>query len=147
MSDGATNAFLKSLEEPNSSIHYVFLCYEANRLLPTVLSRANNYYLRDSTKISDAPDYPAEIIQLAKSYISATPNSIPEIVDKIIKYQKDDSRSGANQVVAAGIELMYKSYLMTGNQNFLQKLEKLLITQDALAKNGHIKLQLIANML
>lgn len=147
MSQNATNAFLKSLEEPGNNIHYVFLSYNADLLLPTVRSRAYNYYLPDNKKVSDAPEYSEEIIKLAKAYISSAPNTIADTVDKIIKLRKDDARNGALEVVNAGIDLMYKSYLMTGNQNFAVKLEKLLKTEDAIQQNGHLKLQLIANML
>ena len=147
MSQNATNAFLKSLEEPQSNIHFVFLSYDANSLLPTVKSRANNYYITDKTKISEAPKYPEEVIKLAKEYISSNQSNLATIVEKIIKYRKDDARSGALEIINAGIELMYKSYLMTGNQSFAVKLDKLLSAQDAISQNGHLKLQLIANML
>lgn len=147
MSQNATNAFLKSLEEPGQNIHYVFLCYDAGQLLPTVRSRANNYYVKDSHKVNDPPKFAPEIIALAKEYISCKPNNIADTVEKIIKYRKDDARTGATQIVNAAIELMYKSYLLTGNEAFSIKLEQLLKTKDAIDQNGHLKLQLIANML
>ena len=147
MSQNATNAFLKSLEEPNKNVHYVFLSYNAELLLPTVRSRAYNYYLANQQKVNDPPCYPPEVISLAKAYISSNPNTISDTVEKIIKYHKDDTRNGALEIVRAGIDLMYKSYLMTGNQGFTIKLEQLLKTEDAIMQNGHLKLQLIANML
>ena len=45
------------------------------------------------------------------------------------------------------IELAYKTYFLTGNTQFLQKLEKLLTISDNIAANGHVKLQLVAGML
>lgn len=147
MSPNATNAFLKSLEEPGTNTHFVFLCHESSLLLPTVRSRANNYYLADNTKINDPPKANPEALSLAKAYISCTPSNIADIVEKITKFHKDDARNGALEILNAGIELMYKSYLITGNKSFAVKLEKLLKAQDAISQNGHLKLQLIANML
>ena len=147
MNEKAANAFLKSLEEPGENIHYVFLTKNAGAILPTIRSRASHYYLRDIAKISDPPQIDKIVLELAKAYISATPQNILEISDKISKLSKDNARAKALEVVDAGITLMYKSYLIRGNQAFLIKLEKLLKVQDALAQNGHVKLQLIANML
>ena len=146
MTNDATNAFLKALEEPGDHVHYVFLSNNANLLLPTVRSRANNYYLKNTQNIKDPLQFPEEIISLAKSYLSANTNKLPDIVDKITKYKKDDPRKGVLDVLEASIELSYKSYLITGNQSFLLKLEKLLAAKEAIVQNGHLKLQLIANM-
>lgn len=147
INEKAANAFLKSLEEPSERVHYIFLTHNASQILPTIKSRANNYYIKTDQRVSDAPAADVEIFKLAKSYVSAAPTELPGIVDKIIKYKKDESRKIALNVVACGIDLMYKSYLLRGNSSFLQKLEKLIKTQDALSQNGHVKLQLIANML
>ncbi|MBR5419035.1 hypothetical protein IK110_02200 [Candidatus Saccharibacteria bacterium] len=147
MSLGAANAFLKALEEPGDNIHYVFLTHDSRSILPTIHSRAQCFYLADSEKIADPPHIDEELKALAKSYISATKSNIAEVVEKILKYDKKSPREGALKVVSAAIRLTCKSYLITGNENFLQKIEQLLATQDALAQNGHAKLQLIANML
>lgn len=143
----AANMLLKTLEEPNSHIHYIFLTNNANGILPTLQSRANKYYVRGNKKISDAPSADIKIFSLAKEYISATPNTLPSVVEKIMKLNKDDTRKTAQEVVSCSIELTYKSYLLKGNKSFLVKLEQLLKTQAALEQNGHIKLQMIANML
>ena len=140
------NAFLKNLEEPNEHTHFVFLVRSAAKLLPTVISRAHNYYLPHISKISDAPNIDPEILALAKKYISATPQQLPKIAADIAK-DKTDARAKAIAVVDASIQLLYKSYFITGNTTFLTKLDNLLKTQEALNSNGHIKLQLVANML
>ena len=147
MTIDATNAFLKALEEPGQNIHYVFLSYNAGLLLPTVRSRANNYYLKNTQPVKESPNYSTDVIKLAKSYLSASGTSLPEIVEKITKFKKDDPRGGVLEILEASIELSYKSYLITGNATFLQKLEKLLETKEAILQNGHLKLQLIANMI
>ena len=147
MNVNAANAFLKSLEEPQQNVHYVFLTNNSGTILPTIRSRANNYYIAKDSKVSDPPAADMEIFKLAKEYVSATGNQLPDIAEKIIKFKKDEARQTALAVTACGIELMYKSYLLRGNPRFLAKLEKLLETQAALSQNGHVKLQLIANML
>lgn len=146
MNLAAANTFLKTLEEPGDNIHFVFLVRNSSNLLPTIKSRAHNYYIKSATKISDAPDFDADTITLAKKYIAATPQQLPKIAADITK-TKDDSREKAQRVVDAAIQLMYKSYFVTGNAQFLNKLDNLLKTQEALSANGHIKLQLVANML
>lgn len=147
MNANAANAFLKALEEPNDKLHFVFLSNNASQILPTIKSRASNYYLANETKISDAPKYDKETISLAKQYLSATKSNLPELVEKIAKLNKDSSRQGALKVLECAIELAYKSYFLTGNTQFVQKLEKLLTVSDNIAANGHVKLQLIAGML
>ena len=147
MNPNAANAFLKELEEPKDKLHFVFLINNANLLLPTIKSRANNYYLRGSVKIEDAPNYDESVIALAKQYLSATKANLPELAEKIAKLDKESSRQGALRVLECAIELAYKSYFLTGNAQFLQKLEKLLEISDNIAANGHVKLQLVAGML
>lgn len=44
LSEGATNAILKFLEEPPSQLHVVLTTAQPDRLLPTLLSRAAVYY-------------------------------------------------------------------------------------------------------
>ena len=147
MNPNAANAFLKELEEPNDKLHFVFLSNNTSQILPTIKSRANNYYLKSATKIKDAPNYDADTLNLAKQYLSATKNNLPDLADKITKLNKDSGRQGALKVLECAIELAYKSYFLTGNTQFLQKLEKLLTVSDNIAANGHVKLQLIAGML
>lgn len=147
LSTAAANAFLKALEEPGEHIHYIFLTNNASAILPTIKSRANNYFLRNQNKITDPPESNSDILKLAKEYISATPGQLSQVVEKILKYDKENARETALNTLHTASELMYKSYLLKGNSLFLQKLEKLLRAEDAIAQNGHIKLQLIANML
>lgn len=139
------NAFLKNLEEPNEHTHFVFLVRSTANLLPTVLSRAHNYYLPHISKISDAPNIDPDILTLAKKYIAATPQQLPKIATEIAK-DKHDARAKALGVVDAAIQLLYKSYFLTGNSAFLTKLDGLLQAQTALKANGHIKLQLVAHL-
>lgn len=146
MNESAANTFLKTLEEPGEHIHFVFLVRSDAEILPTIKSRAHNYYLPKHTKIADKPNFDAEIMALAKKYIGATPEQLPKIAADIAK-DKNDARGKAIKVVDAAIQLLYKSYFVTGNATFLTKLDKLLAVSEALNANGHIKLQLVAGML
>ena len=146
MNESAANTFLKTLEEPGEHVHFVFLVRSDTEILPTIKSRAHNYYLPKHTKIADKPNFDAEIMALAKKYIGATPEQLPKIAADIAK-DKNDARGKAIKVVDAAIQLLYKSYFVTGNATFLTKLDKLLAVSEALNANGHIKLQLVAGML
>lgn len=146
MNESAANTFLKTLEEPGEHVHFVFLVRSDAEILPTIKSRAHNYYLPKHTKIADKPNFDAEIMALAKKYIAATPEQLPKIAADIAK-DKNDARGKAIKVVDAAIQLLYKSYFVTGNATFLTKLDKLLAVSEALNANGHIKLQLVAGML
>lgn len=44
MSIGAQNAFLKLLEEPSASVHFILTSYHKDSLLPTILSRVQAYH-------------------------------------------------------------------------------------------------------
>jgi len=147
LNESAANTFLKSLEEPGENIHYVFLTYNINSILPTIRSRANCYYLAETEKISEPPKAELEVFQLAKEYVAATPKTLPDVVEKILKLDKTDTRQAALKVVSCSIDIMYKSYLLRGTPSFLQKIEQLIATQQVIDQNGHVKLQLIANML
>ena len=146
MNEAAANTFLKTLEEPNQSIHFVFLVKNATKILPTIKSRAQNYYCPKLVDVNAAPDIEPETLDLAKRYISAKPAELPKIAATITK-SKSDARAKALNVIDAAIQLTYKSYFITGNQQFLVKLDKLLNVHNAIAANGHIKLHLVADML
>ena len=142
----AANAFLKSLEEPNDKIHFAFLTNNLSQILPTIKSRAHVFYLSDDNKTTDPPTMDAKAKDEARAYISATPDQLVQIADKINKL-KEGKREKALELVRNSIELVYKSYFITGNDKMLAKLEKLLKTEAALTGYGNIKLQLVANML
>ena len=146
INENAANAFLKCLEEPGDHIHFVFLVRNDAEILPTIKSRAHNYYFPKHSKIADKPHFDPEIIELAKKYISASPQDLPKLAESIAK-SKPEPREKALKVVDCAIQLMYKSYFVTGNKQFLIKLDKLLAVSEALQGNGHIKLQLVAGML
>ena len=141
MTEQAQNCFLKLLEEPGDHIHFVFFTHAANQLLTTIRSRAHIFQLKQTAKIDSPPNRDAKIIALAKQYISATPRQLATLSQTIAK-----DRSRALEMLDVAIELLYKSYFKTGNSKFLDKLERLTQAHNNIEKNGHIRLQLVANM-
>ena len=146
MNEAAANTFLKTLEEPGNNVHFVFLVRNINKILPTIKSRAQSYYLATAVKITAAPNIDPELLKTAKEYLTCTPQNLPKLCEKIAK-DKNDARSKAIATVDAAIQLAYKSYFVTGQVKYLEKLDSLLKASEALKSNGHIKLQLIAGML
>ena len=64
-----------------------------------------------------------------------------------IAKKKTGSRTNALEVIGTAIEMLYKTYLITSKDIFLKKLPKFLAAYDAVNKNGHIKLQIVANLI
>lgn len=142
LTDSAANSFLKLLEEPSEKIHFAFFIESGKKLLPTILSRAHNFELKTTQDFSVLPEYSPETLSLAKTYISASPL---ELVKLSTTLAKDRNKSLA--VIDASIDILFRSYLKTSNPKFLDKLDSLLKSHSAIEQNGHVRLQLVANML
>lgn len=146
MNEAAQNAFLKTFEEPKPHCHFVLLTTQPSLLLPTILSRAQVFYLRQPGALDQPPAAKAKILELAKKLISTSAKDLPALAVELTK-SKTQPRQQALEIVAAAIELLYKSYFKTGNQKFLTKLPNLINLYDNLNKNGHIKLHIVASLL
>ena len=146
INEAAANTFLKTLEEPGEHVHFVFLVRNASEILSTIKSRAHIYYLPPENKTNEAPTINSEIMDLAKKYIACKPKELPAFCDKIAK-DKKDARGKAIAIIDAAIQILYKTYFITGKTMYLKKLENLMKAADAMRVNGHIKLQLVAGML
>lgn len=146
MNEAAQNAFLKTLEEPKAFCHFVLITEQPTALLPTILSRAQTFFLRNENLLDTAPAAKEKIMILAKRLVAAGPRDLPEIALEITK-SKTQPRETALAVVSTTIELLYKSYFKTDNQKFLTKLPGFITLYDNLSKNGHIKLHLVADLL
>ena len=144
MQSEAANAFLKSLEEPGDNVHFVLVTGRPSMLLSTILSRAAIYYLRVQDDQSIHAD--AKKKDLAKRLMVAKPNEIVGLAEEIAK-KKDGVRNYALEVVGTAIEMLYKSYYITGNRAFVKRLPKFLTLYESLMQNGHIKLQIVANLI
>jgi len=145
INESAENAFLKTLEEPSNFCHFILLTTAPNLLLPTILSRSQVYIYRKKSALNDPPEYSTKIMGLAKQMIAATPTTLPKLADDIAK-SKTGARELALNATAAAIEILYKTYFKTHQTKFLTKLPNFLTLYDSLKHNGHIKLQIVANL-
>lgn len=144
MQPEAANAFLKSLEEPGEYVHFVLVTSRPSMLLPTILSRAALYYL----KVQDDGAIHADekVKDLAKRLIAAKPAELVSLAEEIAK-KKEGVRGYALEVVGTAIEMLYKSYYITGKDIFVKKLPKFLTLYEHLSQNGHIKLQIVTSLI
>ena len=139
----AANALLKSLEEPGDRVHFILVTDSPSMLLTTILSRAAVYFLR---AVDDGGIHADEKVKgLAKRLMVAKGAELIEVAEEIAR-KKDGVRAYALSVVGAAIEMLYKSYFITGKSVFVAKLPKFLSTYEALARNGHVKLQIVAGL-
>lgn len=145
LGDAAANAILKNLEEPVDKIHFVLITENISSILPTVLSRASIYFLKDDKKLDAGLSVDDKTKELAKRLLAAKASELVDLADEIAK-NKGGSRAYALNIVGAAIEILYKSYFLTSKAVFLNKLPKFLALYDAINRNGHIKLQILAHL-
>ncbi|MBR2994775.1 hypothetical protein IKF32_02580 [Candidatus Saccharibacteria bacterium] len=145
LGDAAANAILKNLEEPVDKIHFVLITENISSILPTVLSRASIYFLKDDKKLDAGLSVDDKTKELAKRLLAAKASELVDLADEITK-NKGGSRAYALNIVGAAIEILYKSYFLTSKAVFLNKLPKFLALYDAINRNGHIKLQILAHL-
>ena len=146
LNPAAENALLKNLEEPKAHHHFILVTKTPSALLPTVLSRAQIFYLREKALL-DAPVQADEKVKaLAKQLIIADTKQLIALSGDLAK-KKDNPRAYALEVVGTAIEILYKSYFKTGDKKFLKRLPNLLTLYDNLAKNGHLKLHFVADLI
>ena len=142
----SANAFLKNLEEPGEKVHFVLITSVPSMIIPTILSRAQIYFLRqafDVRKISVADE---KIKTLAKRLMVASPKDLPALAEEIAK-KKDGVRAYALEILGVAIEMLYKTYLITDKEVFLKKLPGFLKSYENIGKNGHVKLHLVADLI
>lgn len=145
LGEDAANALLKSLEEPGEKVHFVLVTDSPAMLLPTILSRAALYFLRIA--VDDGVIHADDAVKaLAKRLMVARGDELLAVAEEIAK-KKDGVRAYALSVVGTAIEMLYKSYFITGKPIFVTKLPKFLSTYEALARNGHVKLQIVAGLM
>lgn len=144
LGEEAANAMLKNLEEPGEKVHFVLVTNAPSQLLTTILSRAAIYFLRVPPK--EGIDADVKVKDIAKRLMVAKPGDLPALAEEITK-KKDGVRSHALLVVGTAIEMLYKSYFITGKDVFIRKLPKFLACYEALSNNGHVKLHLVADLM
>ncbi len=142
LNEEAANAFLKNLEEPQDKVHFALLANEISAVMPTILSRSALYYYRDANDF-DSVVADEKIKQIAKRLLVAKKSDLVEITDEIAA-RKD--RKYVLDIISTSIQLLYKSYFLTKKPIFLERLLKFIRIYENLQKNGHLKLQIIANL-
>jgi DNA polymerase III delta prime subunit len=141
----AANALLKKLEEPNDKVHFLLITDEISQILPTILSRSAIYILKNPLDLKAGICADEKVKNLAKKLMVAKGAELIDLAEKIAK-KKDGVRGYALEILGVAIEMLYKTYLITGKEAFLKKLPKFLQAYESIAKNGHIKLQIVANL-
>ena len=171
MTREAQNSFLKLLEEPNNSTHFVLTSHHPEFLLPTVRSRVQSLHVpyitsqQSKTLIDDigsvdisklrqllfvADGRPAEMTRLlasethfsrtvdtmvvSKKLIEATPYERIQIImtlktDKLYVFE----------VLRRSIELLTR----TPTKESLHLIERLFTAQEAITRNGNVRLHLM----
>ena len=145
MGEAAANAFLKTLEEPRDKVHFVLITDSPSKLLPTILSRAAVYFLRDEEPLDGGIKVDEKVKNLAKRLMVAKPAELVDLAEEIGK-KKDGVRAYALEILGAAIEMLYKSYFITGKEIFIKKLPKFLAAYEGISRNGHVKLQIVSNL-
>lgn len=144
MSDAAANAFLKSLEEPGEKVHFVLVTSTPSQILPTILSRAQIYFLKQKWDCQEI-QAGAKEKALAKRLMTSNGRDLATIAEEI-NTKKSGVREYALGVVGLAIEMLQKSYFLTGKEIFVRKLPKFLKLYENLEKNGHVKLHIVADL-
>lgn len=151
MSNDTSNALLKRFEEPGEHLHYVLVTDMPSKLLPTVRSRAAIYFLRVQEEGISADE---EVKEYAKRLMVAKPADLPALAEEIAKKSagKKNGKAGnqhdkAMEIVGTAIMMLEKTYLITGKDVYLKKVPRFLDLYDNLAKNGHVKLHLLADLI
>ena len=150
LTEGASNALLKTIEEPGQNIHIIFFTKSPNLLLPTIKSRAMQFYLKQTNYLNNPPKVTADVMDLAKRLLVVDKMTLPTLIEEITKKstnKQENDKAFTLKIIETTIELAYKSYFKTQNILFLKKIEGLSIAYQNIQKNGNKKLQLIANLM
>lgn len=139
----AANALLKILEEPGDKVHFILITDTPSQLLPTILSRAAIYFLKKDS--SDEIIADAKIKDLAKRLMVVRGADLVAVADEITK-KKIGARAYAMEIIGVAIEMLYRTYFITNKEVFLKKIPQFLSAYEGIARNGHIKLQIVANL-
>ena len=146
LGEEASNALLKSFEEPQEKIHFVLVTDSPSRLLDTILSRSAISFLRQKVDVDGEIKADAKQIEIAKRLIVAKNTDLVGIANELTK-KKDGVRSQVLAILGVAIEMLYKSYFRTHKDIFIAKLPKFLACYEAIMRNGHIKLHLVADLI
>ncbi|MBR2741922.1 hypothetical protein IKD98_04210 [Candidatus Saccharibacteria bacterium] len=145
MNPEATNALLKTLEEPREKVHFMLVTSRPSMLIPTVVSRSAVYILKRDWRVDASIEADAKVKGLAKELLVARNVDLVGLAEKITK-KRDNVRQYVLDILSVAVEMAYKSYFLTHKTVFLDKTTKLIEAYENIAKNGHIKLHLVADL-
>jgi hypothetical protein len=146
LGDEAANAILKNLEEPNDNIHFVLVTEKPSKLLPTILSRAAIYIYRDGTDPLKNVDPDEKKRAVAKELMAAEPKDLVRFAEKLTA-KKDGVREYVLDILGLAIEMSYRTYFVSQKRVYLTKATKFIVAYENIARNGHIKLHLVADLI
>ena len=146
LGEEAENAILKNLEEPRDNVHFVLVTDKPSKLLPTILSRASMYVWRGGRAPISEIKADEKVKVLAKKLLVAGAKDLPALAEELTR-KKDGVRECVLEIISVAIEMAYKSYFVTGKTAFLNKIPKLIFCYENIARNGHIKLHLVADLI
>ena len=92
-------------------------------------------------------DYAKKLLVADKSTLLTLAEELSKKKAKTTDDEADSDKSYILKVIETTIELAYKSYFKTKNQQFLKKINGLSTAYDNISKNGNKKLQLVANLI
>lgn len=174
MTHQAQNAFLKLLEEPNEHIRFILSTTRKDILLPTILSRAQQLYVRpldaaasnafvdscgvDSTRKKQilfiAQGLPEEMKVLAENdeYFEKQVALMHDARDilkgtayqRIVAVHKYSSDRDAAQSILEAVARILRRMIVGGDDRLYQRLEKLLRAQERLEQNANPRLCLLS---
>ena len=144
LGEDAANALLKSLDEPGEGVHFALLTDSPSSLLPTILSRAAVYFLKTAPVEGIVAN--DKVKTLAKRLLVAKGAELVAVAEEITK-KKEGVRAYALTVISVAIEMLYKTYFITGKMAFVVKLPKFLAAYEGVERNGHVKLQIVASLI
>lgn len=145
MNEEAANAFLKNLEEPKEKVHFILITDAPSMILPTILSRSEVYFLKQNWSERAPIEGNEQDKLLAKRLMTVKPSELIVIAEEITK-KRGEARGRALNILGIAIEMLYKTYLINGKEVFLRKLPQFLTAYENIARNGHIKLHLVADL-
>ena len=176
MNEQAQNAFLKSLEEPNSSTFYILLVNNVHSLLPTVLSRSQILKITPLNNDASLKLIPDNIPANIKQQILFVANGNPLLINKLVNdsslisqysahittaksfltastYQKliainkpKDSREDAIATLDALIKIL-STTIKTPDKQLLTLLNNALNARNDLLSNLNVRLTLIHHLI
>ena len=125
------NSLLKSIEEPNQGIYFIFTTNNYLSIMPTIRSRAQTVSLEDNRIIGEIDDH---IVELAKKYYSS------DVLNRYL-LNKDVPPEGTNSFLEALLNINYHLIRRGHDSNkLIASQESILRCLDSLKANGNKKI-------